>query len=146
MDIGKNGMSMKIFFPTISGYWLLKMGLKSPKILKPTLPKWQLIASTEAALQVSSYKGVFWKLAGNLHENNHVKRWFQESCFATLLKSHFDMGLLLYRSRELGYHFFFWFYFLFIFFFSFFFYFLPFLFCLFCFCFHFVFILFIFST
>ena len=146
MDIGKNGMSMKIFFPTISGYWLLKMGLKSPKILKPTLPKWQLIASTEAALQVSSYKRVFWKHAGNLHENNHVKMWFQESCFATLLKSHFDMGLLLYRSRELGYHFFFWFYFLFIFFFSFFFYFLPFLFCLFCFCFHFVFILFIFST
>ena len=78
MDIGKNGISMEIFFPTISGYWLLKMGLKDPKILKPTLPKWQLIASTEAALQVSSYKRVFWKHAGNLHENSHVKMWFKK--------------------------------------------------------------------
>ena len=28
-------------------------------------------------------------------EHTHVEVWFQESCFATLLKLHFDMGVLI---------------------------------------------------
>ena len=30
----------------------------------------------------------------NLQENTHAKLWFQSSCFATLLKSHFGMDVL----------------------------------------------------
>ena len=32
------------------------------------------------------------KYAANWQENTHAKAWFQLSCFATLLKSHFGMG------------------------------------------------------
>ena len=38
---------------------------------------------------------VFWKYAANLQGNTHANMWFQESCNATLLKSHFGMGILL---------------------------------------------------
>ena len=41
-----------------------------------------------------SEEKVFWKYAAHLQENTHAEVWFQESCFATLLKSHFDMGIL----------------------------------------------------
>ena len=37
---------------------------------------------------------VFWKYAANLQENTHAEVWFQKSYFATLLKSHFGMGIL----------------------------------------------------
>ena len=35
------------------------------------------------------------KYEAHLLENTHVQVWFQLSCFATLLKSHFGMGVLL---------------------------------------------------
>ena len=38
---------------------------------------------------------MFWKHAASLLESTHVKVWFQESCKATLLKSHLSMGVLL---------------------------------------------------
>ena len=49
---------------------------------------------TEAAIQRSSLEKVFWKYAANLQENTLAEVWFQESCKATLMKSHFDMGVL----------------------------------------------------
>ena len=55
---------------------------------------------------MGSHKKVFWKNARNLQENNYDKMRFQQNCFATLLKSHFDMDLLLHRSRQLTYDFF----------------------------------------
>ena len=51
--------------------------------------------SAEAALQRSYWEKVFWKYAANLQENTHAKVLLQEICFATLLKSHFGMGVLL---------------------------------------------------
>ena len=36
-----------------------------------------LIAESEAALQMCSYKKVFWKYAANLQENTHAKVRFQ---------------------------------------------------------------------
>ena len=39
---------------------------------------------------------VFWKYAANLQENTHAEVRFQKSCKATLLKSDFGMGVLLY--------------------------------------------------
>ena len=50
----------------------------------------------EAALQKCSYEKVFWKYAVKLQANTHAKERFQLSCFATLLKSHFGTGVLLY--------------------------------------------------
>ena len=47
----------------------------------------------EAVTQRCSYEKVFWKYAANLQENTEVR--FQQSCKATLLKSHFGMGVLL---------------------------------------------------
>ena len=41
------------------------------------------------------WKKVFLKYAANLLEQTHVEVWFQWSSFATLLKSHFCMGVLL---------------------------------------------------
>ena len=38
--MGKEGMSIEILFPTISGYWFLKM---DHRLMQLTLPKWQLI-------------------------------------------------------------------------------------------------------
>ena len=37
---------------------------------------------------------MFWKYAPNLKENTHVEVWFQKSSKATLLKSHFGIGVL----------------------------------------------------
>ena len=53
------------------------------------------ILSAEAALQRCSEEKVFWKDAANLQENTHDEVWFQYSCSATLLKSHFGMSALL---------------------------------------------------
>ena len=39
-------------------------------------------------------KGVL-KRCSQLQESTHAKGWFQYTCFATLLKSHFGMGALL---------------------------------------------------
>ena len=39
---------------------------------------------------------VFWKYAANSQENTHAEVRYQYSCSATLLKSHFGMGVLLY--------------------------------------------------
>ena len=39
---------------------------------------------------------MLWKYAANLPEHIYDEVWFQKSCFATLLKSHFVMGVLLY--------------------------------------------------
>ena len=44
---------------------------------------------------------MFWKYPANLQENTHVEKWFQEGCFATLLKSHLGMGVLLIFSEHL---------------------------------------------
>ena len=40
-------------------------------------------------------KKVFWKYAANVQENTHAEVWFQQSCFPTLLKSHFGLVVLL---------------------------------------------------
>ena len=37
---------------------------------------------------------VFWKYAANLQETTHAKVRFHQSFFATLLKSHFGMGVI----------------------------------------------------
>ena len=47
----------------------------------------------EAVTQKCSYEKLLWKYAANLQENTEVR--FQQSCKATLLKSHFGMGVLL---------------------------------------------------
>ena len=49
----------------------------------------------QTSLQRCSYKKVFWRYAENLQENTHTEVQYQQSCFATLLKSHFRMGVLL---------------------------------------------------
>ena len=49
----------------------------------------------EAATQRCSSEKVLWKYAANLQENTHAEVQFQRSCFATLLKSHFGMSVLL---------------------------------------------------
>ena len=51
-------------------------------------------------------KKIFWKYAVNLQENTHAEVWFQYSCFATLLKSHFGMGILLKICCIFSEHFF----------------------------------------
>ena len=38
---------------------------------------------------------VIWKYAANLLENNYAEVWYQQSCKANLLKSHFGMGVIL---------------------------------------------------
>ena len=48
----------------------------------------------EAAHQTFSREKVFWKYAANL-QNTHAEVFFQKSCFASLLKSHFSMDVLL---------------------------------------------------
>ena len=53
------------------------------------------------ALHRYSYKKVFRKYGVNLQENNHVEMRFQQSYNATLLKSHFGMGVLLSFCRIL---------------------------------------------
>ena len=50
---------------------------------------------SEAALQRRYLENVFWKHAGNLQGNTYVEAWFQWSCKATSLKSHFVMSVLL---------------------------------------------------
>ena len=50
---------------------------------------------TEAALHSCSYKKMLWKYAANVQENTLSEVRFQEGCQATLLKSHFGMGVLL---------------------------------------------------
>ena len=44
---------------------------------------------------IFSKKLVFWKYVANLQENTHAEVWFQWSCFATLLKLHFGVGVHL---------------------------------------------------
>ena len=39
---------------------------------------------------------MFWKYAANIQESTYAKVWFQKSCKATLLKSYFGIGVLLY--------------------------------------------------
>ena len=59
---------------------------------------WRLtrkMEQTVAAIQRCSVEKVFWTCATNSQENTRVKVRFQHSCFATLLKSHFGMGVLL---------------------------------------------------
>ena len=48
-----------------------------------------------AARRFSHKEKLFWKYAANLQDNTHTKVWFQWSCCATLLKSHFAIGVLL---------------------------------------------------
>ena len=50
----------------------------------------KIVEYPEAALERCSYKKVFWKYAANLQENTYA-----EVCLATLLKSHFGIGVLL---------------------------------------------------
>ena len=38
---------------------------------------------------------MFWKIAADLQENTHAEVRFQQSCKATIFKSHFGMGVLL---------------------------------------------------
>ena len=38
---------------------------------------------------------MFWKYVANLQKNTHAEVWFKWRCKATLLKLHFDMGVLL---------------------------------------------------
>ena len=38
---------------------------------------------------------IFWKCAANLQENTHAEVWFQQSCFATLLRSHLGIFFFL---------------------------------------------------
>ena len=49
----------------------------------------------DAARQRFSSEKVLWKYAADLQENTHTEVWFQWSWKVTLLKSHFDMGVLL---------------------------------------------------
>ena len=51
--------------------------------------------NSEAATRRCFLEKVFWKYAANLQENTHAQKWFQLSCFATLLKSHFGIDVLL---------------------------------------------------
>ena len=51
--------------------------------------------TSEIATQRWSLEKVFWKQAANLQENTPSEEWFQQRCKATLLKSHFGMGVLL---------------------------------------------------
>ena len=44
---------------------------------------------------------VLWKYAPNLQVNTHVEMRFQQSCKATLLKTHFGVGVLLHIFRTL---------------------------------------------
>ena len=61
--------------------------------LKPKLYVHKIIMwGPEAFLKRWSYKRLFWKYAADLKEITHTEVWFQYSCFATLLKSHFRMG------------------------------------------------------
>ena len=54
---------------------------------------------SEPSLQRSSHKKAFWKsfwqYVANLQDNTHLEVWFQWSYFATILKSHFRMGVFL---------------------------------------------------
>ena len=50
---------------------------------------------SEAVTQRCSLEKVFWKYAANLLENTLEEVWFQEGCFATFMKSHFGMDVLL---------------------------------------------------
>ena len=47
------------------------------------------------SVQEQPPRDVLRKYAVNLQENKHAEVWFQKSCLATLLKSHFGMGVLL---------------------------------------------------
>ena len=62
--------------------------IRLPLLLRPEV-------SSEAGLYRCSYKKLFRKYAANLQETTHTKVWFQYSCKATLLKSHFSLGVLL---------------------------------------------------
>ena len=66
----------------------LPISLESPLLLRTEV-------SSEAGLYMCSYKKVFRKYAANLQETTHTKVWFQYSCKAALLKSHFSVGILL---------------------------------------------------
>ena len=58
--------------------------------------KGEILLTAEAALQMCFfYKIKFWKYATNLQENTHAEMWFQWSYKATLLESHFCIGVLL---------------------------------------------------
>ena len=54
-----------------------------------------ILEASEAAIQRCSSEEMFWKYAANLQENTYTEMWFQQSCFASLLKSHFGMSVLL---------------------------------------------------
>ena len=54
----------------------------------------QLVEIPKAALRRCSYKMVFRKFATSLQEDTHAEVRFQYSCKTTILKSHFDMGVL----------------------------------------------------
>ena len=50
---------------------------------------------SEAYFQRCFYKNVFLKYTAKLRENTHAEVQFQQSCKATLLKSHFCIGALI---------------------------------------------------
>ena len=97
----------------LNGYMKENSGMKRVKPLSANSTKWsntlkQFVENSkqfwinviekqyaEAAIQRCSQEKVFWKYVANLQENTHAKVQFQYSCKATLLKSHFDMGVLL---------------------------------------------------
>ena len=92
------------FYPLVNISWSssypLINSITIPKIIIVvklwTVKFYELLRSTEAALQRCSCKKVFWKYAASIQENTHPEMWFQQSCKTTLLKSHFGMGALPY--------------------------------------------------
>ena len=47
---------------------------------------------------------MFWKYEANLQQHTFAKVWFQKSCKATLLKSYFSMGVLLWICSMFSKH------------------------------------------
>ena len=54
-----------------------------------------IFKSAEAAVQSCPLEKVFGKYAANLQKNTHDEVWFQQSCFAILLKSHLGIVAIL---------------------------------------------------
>ena len=85
--------SINVFSCTVSVIFVANNTLFSWSVFQDHHKKDFII--TEAATQRCSLEKVFWKYAANLQGNTHAEVWFQQSCKATLLKSHFDIGVLL---------------------------------------------------
>ena len=65
-------------------------------LLAFSIKHWRLTAEiNRRAIQRYFQEKVFWKYAATLQENTNAEVQFQQSYFATLLKSHFRMGVLL---------------------------------------------------